>query len=771
MAVGIVSVRGRVRNGATGAFLEGALVEVPGASRSALTERDGRFALDHLPGGPVVLVVSYTGLETERVAVTPSEAHSLDVVLGSNLVQLEEYVVSELREGNAHAITQQKNAINVKEVVSTDAFGNLRDGNVAELLVQLPGVVGEWVSNDIRSVQIRGFSSNLGTVTMDGSKLANAESARTDRNFEFDALSADHIESVEVIKAPTPDMDADSIGGTVNLITKSAFDFSDKRRIKASLGGTYHRVRGDRVYPNASVSYSELFGKTRNFGLSFNWGYSRHYVGNEGTQMTYPTTTAVPNYIRRIRIFDQEGQWERTGGGLKFDYKFNERSTAFVNVLYSTYNQTLGKDANPRRIFLSTNAAAVVPGYSDDRVEWRNTRNTTARQEINIYPKVSELVQVGAGAKHRLERWTIDYDASFSIANTAFDSIKHKAGSTRPIIRGVGLILDRTGQERYFPTITQTSGPGLWDIAKYSAEPWNHRDWRGYDEVTNAQLNVERALALRHPLTLRFGARYRQQERDALKRDRRYNYLGPDGRANSGDEGLARFTEDYDHAMVGGRYPAPRWISVHAFSEAQAANPSWFEEDVVFHEQSRLGNNRSVAESVTAGYAMGTLEVGPLSILGGVRYEVTEVEGKSNLQTVTPTEAARRAAWVGPVTTEEALRRVRAEYGTRIRNTSEYDHVFPGLHLRYEPRRGLVLRASYSTSIGRPNFGSIIPDTEVNHDTRVLSATNTDLEPQRGKSLNLGAQYYIEPVGLVSANYFETRISDFIFSTTGVVGA
>ncbi|MGH7947300.1 MAG: carboxypeptidase regulatory-like domain-containing protein, partial [Opitutaceae bacterium] len=101
VADAIVTVRGRVRNGATGAFLEGALVEVPGASRSAVTERDGRFALDHLPGGPVVLVVSYTGLETERIAVTPSEAHSLDVVLGSNLVRLEKYVVSELREGNA----------------------------------------------------------------------------------------------------------------------------------------------------------------------------------------------------------------------------------------------------------------------------------------------------------------------------------------------------------------------------------------------------------------------------------------------------------------------------------------------------------------------------------------------------------------------------------------------------------------------------------------------------------------------------------------------
>lgn len=765
-------LRGRVSNLLTGAYLEGARVEITGTEKSTLTETGGSFRFQNLPPGEVSLEITYTGLDPQivRVPVPPTGDRVVDVALTSKAVKMETFKVSELVEGNAMAITQQRNAMNVKEVVATDAFGNLRDGNPAELLVLLPGVSGEWVGNDIRSVQIRGFAANLGSVTMDGSKLANAESGGTSRTFEWDVMSADHIESVEVVKAPTPDMEADSIGGNINLRTKSAFSSSDRRRISGSAGFTYEHMRKS-ILPNGNFAYSQVLGARRNIGVTFNWGYSKHNVPRDGTQLTYPTTTATPNYTQLLRIFEQENIRERSGGGLKVDYKLSEQTTFNVNVLSSFYNEQVGSRAMARRIVLQTNAAAIVPGYTDTRVEWRNTVNTTATQEIINTPKFSQTFQVGAGGKHRLDRWTIDYDATVSDAFAYYDSAKYKRGSISPILRGVGIILDRTTNERYFPTVTQTSGPDIYDIANYTAAPLNHRDQRGEDSLLTAQINLTREFATTLPFTLKFGGKFREQERMAFQRNRRFNYLGPDGVANTNDEGLARFLEDRSHGMVEGRYPAPRWVSVQAVGDAQAKNPSWFQEDLPFYEQNRLANDRELRESVSAGYAMGNLKVGKLSILGGLRYETTDVEARANLHQITREEAARRAAFVGTVTTDESIRRLRAEYANRKTSNADYAKVFPGLHLRYEPRRGLVMRASYSTSIGRPNIGAIIPDTDVNHTTQVVVTNNTAIKPQYGESFNAGLQYYFEPIGVVSANVFHTRISDFIYNGTSVLGS
>ncbi|MGH8016915.1 MAG: TonB-dependent receptor, partial [Opitutaceae bacterium] len=735
------TIHGRVRNAAADTFLEGAEVEIQGTSRSTVTERDGSFTLRNVTV-PLVLVVSYTGLDPRTVRVDSAD-DNLEILLGEDLIRLPNYVVSEQREGNAFAITQQRNAINVKEVVATDAFGSLRDGNVAELLVLLPGVVGEWVGNDIRTVQIRGFNANLGSVTVDGSKLANAESAGAERNFEFDALSADHIESVEVIKAPTPDMDADSIGGTVNLKTKSAFDYSDELRGSLSVGATYEDVRGT-LLPNGSVFYSQIFGPKRNVGVSVNWGYSRHNVPRDGTQLLYPTTTGVPNYMRRIRLYDQENIRERTGGGLKLDFKLNEGATFFVNTLYSYFNEQIqGSSTMARRVRLQTNAAAVEPGFTDDRVEWRATRNTRAIMELIQTPKEEETMLVTAGGEHEIGSWSIDYDATASAATTHYDSRKFNRGRSSPELRNIGIILDRTDRDRSFPRVIQTSGPDIYDIANYTAGPLEHRDWRGEDDIRGAKLNIERRFAAPFEWSLQGGVKYRAQERTAYQRDRRWDYLGPDGEANSGDEGLARFTEDRSYRIAEGRYPAPRWLDLRAYSEALAMHPAWFEEDLLFFEENLLSNDREIEESVSAGYIMARARLFPqLSVLAGVRYEATEVEGASNIRQVSPEEAARRAAWAGPVTIEEGLRRIRAEYGARVRASADYDNVFPGVHLRYEPRRGLVLRASYSTAIGRPNFGSIIPDTDVDFIDSAVRTNNTDLKPQYARGIDLGAQYY-----------------------------
>lgn len=764
-------VTGQIRNAQTGAFLEGAVVEATGANRATLTERDGRFRISGLPAGQVTLQVSYTGLDPQevRVNVPAGGEGAVDVALTSSAYQMAAFQVSELREGNAMALTEQRNAMNVKNVVATDAFGHSRDGNVAELLVLLPGVVGNMVGNDIRSVMIRGMDSNLGSVTLDGLKMANAESGATERTFEWDVISDEHVDAVEVIKAPTPDMEADSVGGTINLKTKSAFNFSGGRRLSSSVGMSYDTAY-NRSLPTANFSYSEVLGADRRLGVSFNWGYSEHNVGRIGTALTYPTVTTIPNNMLTYRVFDQESVRVRSGGGLKLDYKLSDNTTVYVNSLVGFYNEAERRFSNLRRFVVQTNAASVAAGYTDDRVVWNPTANTSAGVEIIGNPKHESTWQVGTGLRHRFGPWKFEIDGSVSHGQAKYDAAKYRLATMTATLTNIGLTLDRTNTDKSFPAMTQTSGPDMYNLANYRAGTISQLLRGGADDMAVAQASASRDFDVGFPLTVKGGVKYRVQQRKSFLGTNSLTYLGPDGLANSGDESLLRFAEDHQRVLGQGRYGTPTWFSSRSLGEAIYNHPEWFLEDPTVARRNRLANDRKIEESIPAGYLMANAKFGKLGVLTGVRYESTRDTGRTNAHEITPAEAARRAAYVGTVTTAEALRRIDAEYSKRITRTKRYDNFFPSLHLKYEPLRNLIVRASYATAIGRPNFASIIPDTDINNVTQRITTNNTDLKPQIGKSTDLSVEYYFKPMGLISAGLFHKSIGDFIFSSTSVVG-
>ena len=164
------------------------------------------------------------------------------------------------------AIARQREAINVKNVVAADSFGNIADGNIGDFLQQMPGITAVYVGADVRSVQIRGIDGALNSVTMDGDRVASSQSASTGRTFEFEQASLNNIETIEVTKAPTPDMDADSIGGNVNIVSKSAFDRHQPRMFNYSLGGVWR----PKYYTRSDNWQREPI---KNIGPSMNFSY------------------------------------------------------------------------------------------------------------------------------------------------------------------------------------------------------------------------------------------------------------------------------------------------------------------------------------------------------------------------------------------------------------------------------------------------------------------------------------------------------------------
>ena len=129
------SVRGQVSNDATQAYLQNAIVSAVGGTRSATTDQQGNFELE-LPAGEVTLKVTYPGLDpqTFSVVVSPGQTVVRNIGLTSGIYRMDVITVAGVREGTAKAIALQQQAPNVKNVVASDSFGNVADGNVGDFM-------------------------------------------------------------------------------------------------------------------------------------------------------------------------------------------------------------------------------------------------------------------------------------------------------------------------------------------------------------------------------------------------------------------------------------------------------------------------------------------------------------------------------------------------------------------------------------------------------------------------------------------------------------
>ena len=792
-AEGAGTVTGRVSNAATSLNLEGALVRVDGTDVSTYTQREGVYRLN-VPAGSHRIVVTYTGLDpqSETVAVQAGATVQRDFGLTAEIYKMSAFTVSGEREGNALAITLQRQSDGVRNIVSTDAFGPLA-GNPMELLARMPGVEAESVGGELRQLRIRGMSNELNTVTIDGNRIADAniggQLTGGSREVQFQGIGSDTFERVELIKSPTPDMDADSIGGAVNLISKSAFDRAGGRRVSGSVGYNTRRLtdKRDRLHRTLSFSYSEVFGGK--VGVAVNYSHrptSSLYELTTFTNQQLANGVEGPAYIQGFQIKDNEQERTRWGGGLRLDYKLSERTRFFFNGTLQKHME-FGHSVHA---LWAGNVANIVPGYTDNFTEWRNAANNTLTLRTETRERKAEALHLKVGAVHQFNGWKIDYDA--------FRSKSHAEAPPVPIaefiLRGFGATVERR-DERTKAVITQTAGPDWTSISNYIDNNYNYLVAnQGDDQYHGASLNVHKDLETVVPAYVKAGLKFRSQKRDMDQNRINRKYIGPDGvvglnpATGRNDDNLAQFMmRGYDNLMFDGRYPnlpypalpfrdkegsAGRFPTGPNMSTVLATNPEYFREDIAFSTMDPLISNRFAKEEIPSGYVMGNVKLGRLSILGGLRVEETQVEGEGSKNEITPEERARRAAWVGPVTDAENRRRIEAQYGGRQRAEGEYRGVFPGLHFRYGWHDDLILRLSYATNIGRPSFAELIPNTTVDTVNHTVVSSNPSLKPQYADNFDLSAEYYFEPVGTVSVGLFYKEIKDFIFSRGGqIVGS
>ena len=789
---GIGTITGRVSNVATNNNLEGATVRLDGTSFLVYTTREGSYRLE-VPAGNYTLHASFTGLDEQTFPITVQAGGSVvqNIPLTSGIYKLDKFVVSSEREGNAQAITLQRQSVGIRNVVSADALGALA-GNPADLVARLPGVVGDSVGGDIRYVSIRGMSNNLNTVTMDGNRMADAASNGATREFQFQQVGSDSVERIEVIKSPTPDRDADSIGGAVNLVSKSAFDRSPGRRLSYSAGSIW-RPYSRRDEPggrrNYTISYSEVFRER--LGVTFNYGMREHANTSDQTGTNYVIGDVDPVATYNFNMQDFRNIRTRWGGNLKFDFKLSEQSRFYVNFVMNKHFEHSNHTSttwSTNQVVAPRNAAGaltgtggIIPGFTTAQTEWRNVFDSNVRALAESHNKDAAAFHFQTGGVHKFKGLNIDYDLYLSRS----ENIYPKYGGLALVARNIGMRINQASKDGpAFPDIAQISGPDMTKIASYTENQMNVSNSTGLDKFVGAAFNLKKDFATVVPSFLKVGARFRDQTRNLTNDPQQWTYVGADRvmgvnpATGLNDDNLAQFVNPVYSYRVYDKYPLLPYAA-RAYRDKNgstddyfgpnpathlAANPQQWQENVTLNRTNSLLGRRKFTEKVTAAYVMGNVDLGKVSVMGGVRVEKTETSGTGAKNDLNAAERARRAAWVGPVTDAEAVRRVDAQYGTLVTNQGENQGVFPGVHIKYKPMERLVTRLGYATNIGRPAISSLLPRLDVTHETQRVVINNPSLKPQTANNFDLSLEYYFEPAGMLTAGAFLKEIKSFIFT-------
>jgi len=784
-------ISGQVSNVATRSLLEGAAVEIPALGIRTLTDNLGRFTFEQLPAGDHTVVATYIGLNREErvVPVTPGGRAAVAFELGSEVYRLEKFSVVGEREGNAAALTAQRNADSVKSVVALDAYGNLSNSEAGELLIRLPGIAGSLNGEGVVSeVMVRGTNHTLNSVTIDGNKMAS--SGGMNRNFRTNSIPGAFFDTIEVTKAATPDMDADSLGGNINMKTRSPLSMKEKRRMIYRFGAKWappfydHNpaTRNHSIHPMTSFSYQEVFdafGGERNLGITFSLFYSENAVTAYQLTRDYAFVTTSPAYVWDYRSADIYNNRMNKSATLKVDYKFTPTFRVFLNGIYNDAHERsfeyLRTRAFTSRNIAALNAAgqpignnAILPNFTDKITQVRAVPASTFELQSDGNRFEDSQRQLHAGGEHTYTRLTLDYDAAYSESLVRQDDGHNSknvgsGGFFRTWVTGVGWTLDQTNNPS-LPTFTQTAGPSIFDLKNYSNSELNKRNNQRNGTLESVSMNAKYRFDSQGTNYLKTGARFRRQTAEEVGGDRRWQYAGPDGviginpatGRNDADLSIFQFKDvQTSESLRNGPFP---YTHIGYVAEHVKANPSHWLADEYYDESRKFLGTRRVTEDITSGYVMGGTRWRQLKAVAGVRFEETDVSGNGFVRSRT---LATAAAIPDPV------QRARTDYNNSRVIEGNYNKTFPGAYLTYNFSRKFLARANWSNSIGRPPFTNLVPREDVNDLTQTLIVGNPSLKPQFAENIDFTLEFYFEPVGALSVGVFQKSLEDFIVSIGG----
>lgn len=721
---------GKVTDATSGEFLPGVNIILDGTNIGGATDFQGDFRIVKIPVGDYKMTVSYIGYDdfSTDIRIVAGLITKVNVQLTASYVELGDVVVEGLRQGQIKALSMQKESDNIKNVVSREQMENFPDVNVAEVLQRLPGVYIDRSQGDGRYVLIRGTDPRMSTVTVNGEALASTRNE--ERYSQLDIVGSNQTAFVEVIKAVTPDMDANSIGGAVNIITRSAFDYSG-RELKIRAGGGYAELDNEPIY-QGKINYSDFLGSEKKFGYTLTANYDRKARGTDNIEYEWDNVedingNEIPFALSELSLRDYTTVKERYGFGGGLEFRPNENHKLSVNAMWNK----LDDDSKSSRMRLRVNKG----NYLDPQgLLTEDSRIIRAMKN-----RIEELLQThySLAGEHNLGNNILDYRFGYSYGEEVHEP---EIESAWEFDDKVNLALNIN--DPLYPQwrITNIDPELQYDAGKYEFQDVDFRNTFTSTKTMAGGLNFLIPYNfLNTTSNLKIGAKYTSVKKD--RDDDRWTYEW-DGQGNLTMDMFLSDLEDNDFMNDHYKY-GPQVDSDRMADFIDQHDTDWDKELDYYDSEVQT---YTVKENILAYYAMTTIKIGDFTIVGGFRHEFTSND----------------------FTGTEVIFNDQGEFSSLRHITKErsYNNLFPMLHVNYNLGLFTKVRFAVTNTISRPNYWDLAPYNYIDYKRERIRRGNFELEPTKSTNIDLILEHYLEGVGLLSGSFFYKDLKNILFETT-----
>ncbi|WP_257325395.1 TonB-dependent receptor [Pseudoalteromonas rhizosphaerae] len=734
-------VQGRITDASQSVYFGGAKVSVKELNLNTVSNRDGSFSFNKLPAGDYTLVVDYIGAPSveQKITVVDSQVFTQQIIIGEQQEAIDNIIVYGQSAGQAGAINRQKNATNLKSVVSADSIGQFPDQNAAEALQRLPGIFIARDQGEGRFVGIRGIDPNLNNVTVNGLNVPSPEAGV--RSVAMDVLPSELIQSLEVSKTVTPDMDASAIGGSIEVKSLSAFDKAGES-YSFTAQGSYNELES-KTSPKLSGSYTNVYeldgGLDLGVATAISWfkrDFGSRNMETDGGWSEFDVEDAATG--DKVSLFGAEEieqrQYqitrERLGAALNLDLHSGATDKYYLRTLYSDFSDDEYRQRNEYKfsdgkLLDSNESGANFSGAEMDR----DTKDRYEEQSI---------LSLVLGGENQLDNWFVEYNVGYSKSEEKEPNRLDVTFAGKDIDMGYIARVDT-------PLLSQSTNAH--DLSLFEMDKIEAANNLSEDEELSFKLDFSRDFVWQNNNgEFKFGFKHQNREKRndvkvAIYDGDFLDALGSDFAAPAPDFDLGSFGPGLDRGAI--------QAFVRKNKEAFAFNSN--ESQVESDGQSYVSN-----EDITAAYAMVSMDIDKLHVVAGVRYEGTKFETQGNqvdlvVDKVSDTETVTTTPW---------------------QVSKDYDYFLPSLNLRYNISDKLVTRFAYTNTIARPTFSDSaayqLIETETVEDEGVMvterkaEVGNPDLDPYESMNLDASIEYYPGSIGVLSAGVFYKDIDNFI---------
>ncbi len=745
------TLRGHVYDKSTNEILLGANVTIKNTSLGAATDVYGNYFIRNIPGGNQSILVSYIGYQsiTIDVNILSDKTVEHDFYLMPSALEGQTVTVTAQAEGQLSAINQQITSNTIENVVSKARLQELPDVNAAESIGRLPGVSLQRYGGEATKVEVRGLNPKYNLITVNGVIIPGTGSS--DRSVDLSLVSSNMLDGISLKKVTTPDMDADVLGGTIDLRLKEA---PSGFKLFASAQGGYNALQKYYRNYNFNLSVSDRFLEDR-LGVIVNLNTDNYDRSADKLQATYgaignsTTVTALAN--QELNLREEQVNRKRTGASFLLDYIIpNGKITAD-----GFFNQLNSKVLNHVNDLWTPNAS-----YSSNRIYYQLEQTGG---KTNIYTSM-----LGA---HQNFNW-IKYDASIGKTGSLNDTPDDR----------IWQFVQELGASA-FPSNVIGPNTNLKDIPKLANVDTNYT-WlsqivvnskRVMENSLSGQFNVEVPFALNEQLNGSFktGAKFRRisrsnnENQDGAKNLNYGNTPNPNGAISLintffpnlpidslttfwGGLPINPFLTNYTRSnFLDGDYPLGLIPDVNIMNLMTDSLKKYRSYWLNFSIPS-LGYDYSGIENYQAVYIMGEFNISKyITIIPGVRWEAenTTYNGQRYRQIVINGSNEAPPADLTYLSTE--------------RNNSFW---LPMINIIVRPTDWLQLKLARTENLSHPDYLQYVPITNISSDQSAINATNTELRTSRSVNYDALFSVFQNDIGYFSVDGFYKRISDLIFN-------